>query len=121
MNKKKRQRYSAAFDAHDVIEIFQTDVSVRQAAARSRRVEQEIMVATLAKSWTERIYFHFPWAMGFKRITRPESRFASRRARMARGWSMVLVSERISRVVEALRTAGDWVQSFCSAEPKSVP
>lgn len=95
--------------------------SRRQAAARELKVLQQTMLHRERKVCTLRIWGQWCSGMGLSHRVRPARRFASCSAAKARGWSMVLVSERMSRVVEALRTAGDWVQSFCSAEPKSVP
>lgn len=76
----------------------------RQAAASSRRLLQEIMVQTEAKLFTLLRYCHLLSEMGLSHSTRPAARLASNRAFIARGRSTVLLSERISKVVEAVRT-----------------
>ena len=54
----------------------------------------------------------------FDRFYRPD---ASRTAATARGWSMVLVSERMSSVADAPSTLGCMAHRVSSASPKSVP
>ena len=100
---------------------FQPSVSLRQAAASSRRVPQDTIGHTAATVWTLLRYCQLCSGMGFRNSTRPACRLASASARSARGWSMVLVSDKISRVVAEFSTAGFCRQRYSSAVPKSVP
>jgi hypothetical protein len=59
--------------------------------------------------------------MGFSHSTRPAWRLASCKALTARGWSMVLVSDKISKVVASFSAAGFMAHNPSRAVPKSVP
>ena len=60
-------------------------VSLRQAAASSRNVLQEIMGTSDAIAWMLLTYFHLFSGIGFRNSTRPDSRLASCSAFIARG------------------------------------
>ena len=91
------------------------------AEARECKVLQEIIVQIDVIICTLRMYCHLFSGIGFNQITRPERRFASSNACAALGKSIVLVSDKISNVVDGFNTAGFIVQSFFNAVPKSVP
>ena len=95
--------------------------SFRQASASSFRVEQGIMGHTWLTAMVLFKYFQFRSGMGFSHSTRPESRFASCRARTARWVSTVLLSERMINVVEPFRIGGRKAHSLSRAVPRSVP
>ena len=76
----------------------QLRTSLLQAAAKSRKVAQEIMVQAELNARVLWRYFHFRSGMGFRMMTCPASRLLSCRAFRARFWPVVLVSERISSV-----------------------
>ena len=98
-----------------------SSISRWQADARALSVLQDTIWHRDAMVCTLPMYFHLFSGMGFSQRSLPACRFAYSTAAAARGWSIVLVSERISSVVDGPSTDGFAAQSFSRAVPRSVP
>ena len=84
-------------------------------------MEQGSISTVPRKTWALCIYFHFRSGIGLRMTTFPARFLDVFRACSARFWPVVLVSDRISRVLPLLSAAGCRALIFSRAWLKSVP